>query len=151
MLSSSVPETSSSLHFCVLPLNSDQIIKSHFPQSGSKYLKECQMWAGEAAHWVEVLAAMLGDLRVIPATHRVKGKNRFQPSCPLTFTGTLLYKYKTHVHREINTQREVGGAGQCQLFPASPCCLSMGDAHKCSWNELQYHIPPPAPMKMKLQ
>jgi hypothetical protein len=40
------------------------------------------MWAGGMAHWVKVLAVKPVDLRVIPETHRVKGKKRLLPSFP---------------------------------------------------------------------
>lgn len=96
IFSFSVPETSSSLHFCVLPLNSDQqIIKSHFPQLDYRYLKECPVWSGEMAHWVKVLAAMLSD----PATHRVKRKNRFQPSCPDFHRCTVSQVHNKHTQK----------------------------------------------------
>lgn len=40
------------------------------------------MWVGEMAHWGKVLVVKSVDLKVMPTTHTVKGKNRFPPSCP---------------------------------------------------------------------
>lgn len=71
-------------------VNGDQIITL-------KLLKE--MWAGEVAQQVNLLAAKTDGLNLIPSTHMVGKKELTPTSCFLTST-LALWHASTHIQNE---------------------------------------------------